>query len=402
MIPRDDHSSLGTKNNVFKISGRQGKMEIEYKRPRIKPIYPIYKLKDNLFRIGAQRGITVEFGDEYGQLWDLVNFLDGTQVKDVIKKMQSKYPQLSDLDVINGIHLLNKEGLIEEYYEEYESFSERLKPNINYFSHYLSVDNSRCKIQKKISESEILLLGLGGGGSNILTMLAGLSPKRIVIVDYDKIEEANLGRQLLYKENDIGKLKCDVAKKAIEEINSSIKIEAHNKKITCEGDVTELLDEIDLVICAIDEPPFLIQRIVNKAIVKANIPCVFGASQVSRGRVFTVIPHETGCYDCLHIHYTKQDPKYILQFSGFQKIDFKPPTIAYAPAIYQLTAVIVDEAVRVLTGYAKPRSLSTQLEINYEDYSSFCLPSWKRYATECPTCGSGSEENWDFIKGDML
>ena len=50
--------------------------------------------------------------------------------------------------------------------------------------------------KEKISETTILLLGLGGGGSNILTMLAGLGPKKIVIVDYDNVEESNLGRQL--------------------------------------------------------------------------------------------------------------------------------------------------------------------------------------------------------------
>lgn len=53
----------------------------------------------------------------------------------------------------------------------------------------------------------ILLLGLGGGGSNILTLLSGLGPKKIKIVDFDIIEKSNLGRQFLYKEEDVGLLK---------------------------------------------------------------------------------------------------------------------------------------------------------------------------------------------------
>ena len=36
-----------------------------YNCPQIKPIYPVYKLQDNLFRIGAQKGITVEFGEVF-------------------------------------------------------------------------------------------------------------------------------------------------------------------------------------------------------------------------------------------------------------------------------------------------------------------------------------------------
>lgn len=241
-------------------------------------------------------------------------------------------------------------------------------------------------------------MGLGGGGSNILTMLAGLGPKKIIIADYDVVEESNLGRQLLYKEADVGTAKVEVAAKAISEINKDIIIEAHDKKIEKPDDVLEIIDGVDLVICAIDEPPFIAQRIVNEAIIKANVPCVFGASQVSRGRVFTVKPGETGCFDCLNLHYSMHDPQFVEQFIAFRDINFSPPTIAYAPAIFQLTSAIVDEAVRVITGYAEPRSLGTQYEINFEDGSSFQHPSWPRYEKQCPTCGAGKKEDWEIFQ----
>ena len=257
---------------------------------------------------------------------------------------------------------------------------------------------SAYDIQKKINNSTILLLGLGGGGSNILTLLSGLGPKKIKIVDYDRVERSNLGRQLLYKESDLGKLKVEVAAKAIQEMNSTIQVEAHNQKIEDYKDVMKYIDGVDIVICVIDEPPFIAQKTVNKAIVKAKIPCVFGASQVSRGRVFSVIPNVTGCFDCLNIHYTLHDDKFVEQFVGFRNIDFNPPTIAYAPAMFQLTSAIVDETVRVLTGYAKPRSLGTQYEINYEDGSSFTHPSWSRYENDCPTCGNGKADKWEIFR----
>ena len=68
-------------------------------------------------------------------------------------------------------------------------------------------------------------------------------------------------------------------------MNSDIEVETHNLRITCVNDLLPLLDNVDIVICVIDEPQYDIQRIVNKAVVTKNIPCVFGASQVSRGRV---------------------------------------------------------------------------------------------------------------------
>lgn len=372
-------------------------MNKKYTNPQIKPIYPIYKLNKQFFRIGAQLGITVEFGDPDEQLWKLATLLDGRKLKEVITEMQLHFPCLNENDILDGISLLDDEGMIEERNNSQYDISSRYMPNVNYFSRYLGVDKNRYELQQKINQTSILLLGLGGGGSNILTLLSGIGPKKIILVDYDRVDESNLGRQLLYKESDIGKLKVDVAAQAIREMNSNIIIEAHNKKITKPSDVIELTQGIDLVICAIDEPPFIAQKIVNEAIVKSSVPCVFGASQVSRGRVFTVIPQKTGCFDCLNIHYSLKDPQFIEQFVAFRNIDFSPPTIAYAPAIYQLTAAIVDEAVRVITGYAPPKSLGTQYEINFEDGSSFTHPSWNRYESKCPTCGKGKKEEWEIF-----
>ena len=50
-------------------------MDTLYNRPRIKPIYPLYRLNRQEFRIGAQLGITAEFGDPEGQLWELASKL---------------------------------------------------------------------------------------------------------------------------------------------------------------------------------------------------------------------------------------------------------------------------------------------------------------------------------------
>ncbi len=371
----------------------------KYINPRVKPIYPVYQLNKTTFRIGAQLGITREFEDPEGKLYELVQILDGRDIALIIKHMQKIFPDLTEQDIYDGLDILENEGLIEESTSTLGNMiSERYSPNISYFSRFLQYERKASDIQKKIHETTILLLGLGGGGSNILTLLSGLGPKKIKIVDYDRVEEGNLGRQLLYREKDLGKLKSEAAAHAMREMNSHIEIEAYNQKIETPYDVLKYTDGVDLVICVIDEPPFIAQKTVNKAIIEAGVPCVFGASQVSRGRVFSVIPYVTGCFDCLNIHYTLHDDQFIEQFVGFRNIEFNPPTIAYGPAMFQLTALIVDEAIRVLTGYAKPRSLGTQYEINYEDGSSFTHPSWARYEKECPTCGEGKAQDWEIFQ----
>ena len=343
--------------------------------PRIKEIYPIYKLHDNLFRVGSQIGITTEISDEDDKMWSLVNILDGRTINDVVDIMLTKYPDLTEQDIIGAIELLDKEGVIEES-ATINCIKERYHSNIYYFSRYLNSFKDSIDIQKRLNETTVLLLGLGGGGSNILTLLSGLGPKKIKIVDFDIIEKSNLGRQFLYKEEDVGALKTQIAHQEVSKMNSDIEVETHNLRITCVNDLLPLLDNVDIVICVIDEPQYDIQRIVNKAVVTKNIPCVFGASQVSRRRVYSVVPHQTGCFDCLNIHYTKIDSLFLEQFRGIRTVTKKIPTIAYGPAMFQLTSAIVDEAVRLITKYAEPMSLNRQYEINYENGASFTHKPW--------------------------
>ncbi|WP_454158556.1 ThiF family adenylyltransferase [Microbacterium lacticum] len=364
--------------------------------PRLKPIYPAYRLDDHVFRIGAQLGITAEFDDPEHQLWSLVTALDGRPLTDVVHAVQREFPELTDQDVLDGISLLDQEGFIEESFPGAESgIGARYRANVNYFSRFIDMDGDRFAPQRRISASNILLLGLGGGGSNILSLLAGLGPESVTIVDHDVVEEGNLGRQLLYREADVGRSKALAAADAIAQMNSDIRIDARQQRIDSVEDVSALLAGKDLVISAIDEPPFVAQRIVNKAIVEAGIPCVFAASQVSRGRVFTVVPGQTGCFDCLNVHYSQRDPQFVSQFAAFSELGFDPPSIAYGPSIFILTATIVDEAIRVLTGYAPPRSLGTQFEVNFEDGSAFAHPSWPRLPKDCPTCGNGDPSTWE-------
>ena len=110
---------------------------------------------------------------------------------------------------------------------------DRYLANVNYFSRYCKADDDRFEIQEKINNLKILLLGLGGGGSNILTLLAGLGPKMIRMVDYDRVEASNLGRQLLY-EKQILVRKTVVAKRSINEMNSNINVETVDKNNRCE------------------------------------------------------------------------------------------------------------------------------------------------------------------------
>ena len=67
--------------------------------------------------------------------------------------------------------------------------------------------------QKKIINSKVLIVGMGGLGCPLLTYLSASGVGTIGIIDHDKVELGNLNRQILFTSQDIGKYKVIQAKK---------------------------------------------------------------------------------------------------------------------------------------------------------------------------------------------
>ena len=86
------------------------------------------------------------------------------------------------------------------------------------------------KINKKLKDSCIGIAGLGGLGSNAAIALARAGIGRLVLVDFDIVEENNLTRQY-YFQNQIGKTKIEALIENIEKINPEVKIDAYNHKL---------------------------------------------------------------------------------------------------------------------------------------------------------------------------
>ena len=86
--------------------------------------------------------------------------------------------------------------------------------------------------QKKIKNSRVLIIGMGGLGCPLLTYLASSGVCNIGIVDHDKVEISNLNRQILFNSSDIGKFKVNQAKIKIKKIYNQINIKTFRTKIT--------------------------------------------------------------------------------------------------------------------------------------------------------------------------
>ena len=88
------------------------------------------------------------------------------------------------------------------------------------YSRHISLKGLGEEGQAKLSKTSVFVLGIGGIGSPAAQYLASSGVGKLVINDFDLIDQSNLSRQILFHENDIGKPKVEVAKKRINEIKS--------------------------------------------------------------------------------------------------------------------------------------------------------------------------------------
>ncbi len=140
----------------------------------------------------------------------------------------------------------------------------------------------------KITQTKVLVVGLGGLGGFIASSLVRLGVKELVIVDFDKFDESNLNRQIYSTTSSIGKSKAEVTKKNLEDINPSVKI----KKVETRYDDTidkSILDDIDIIFDAVDN--IETKLILEKHSSLYNIPLIHGAIGGWYGQVGVIMPN---------------------------------------------------------------------------------------------------------------
>ncbi len=103
--------------------------------------------------------------------------------------------------------------------------------------------------QQKIAAATVLIAGIGGLGATVSELLVRAGVGKLYLVDDGKIDWPDLNRQILYSEDDIGRLKCDVAKAKLQQINHRVHIEPLPHRIDpafrCPADVSIVADCLD-------------------------------------------------------------------------------------------------------------------------------------------------------------
>lgn len=105
---------------------------------------------------------------------------------------------------------------------------------------------------EKASKTKIILFGIGGVGSWCAEALIRSGIGHLTIVDSDEVSETNINRQLLATTKTVGKVKTEVLKERLLEINPKANITALKAIYSPETADSFALDSYDFIIDAID------------------------------------------------------------------------------------------------------------------------------------------------------
>ncbi|QHQ36023.1 HesA/MoeB/ThiF family protein [Algicella marina] len=125
--------------------------------------------------------------------------------------------------------------------------------------------------QARLCRSHVAVVGAGGLGCPVLQYLAGAGVGQITLLDPDIVEESNLHRQPLYRMDDIGRAKADVAADFVRSTNPDVMITALAQPLGPTA-APQLATDADVVIDAADS--FAVTYILSDACRATGTPLV--------------------------------------------------------------------------------------------------------------------------------
>lgn len=105
----------------------------------------------------------------------------------------------------------------------------------------------------RLQSATVMIVGLGAVGGYALEALARAGIGHLILVDFDKVDETNINRQILALSSTIGRPKTEIAAARVKEINPDCRVELREVFVNADS-LPALLDnaKVDMVVDAID------------------------------------------------------------------------------------------------------------------------------------------------------
>jgi adenylyltransferase/sulfurtransferase len=158
------------------------------------------------------------------------------------------------------------------------------KSQIERFSRQIILKNIGTQGQKKIIQSKVLIVGMGGLGCPVAEFLTRAGVGSLGIVDSDKVDLSNIHRQGLYDVKDLKKSKVIAAQKKLKKINSETKFNCYKVRLD-KSNYKKIIKEYDYIVDGSDN--FKTKFLINDFCKISKKFLVTGAISKFDGHIFT-------------------------------------------------------------------------------------------------------------------
>ncbi|XP_065396662.1 ubiquitin-like modifier-activating enzyme 7 isoform X3 [Macaca fascicularis] len=228
-----------------------------------------------------------------GVLSPMVAMLGAVAAQEVLKAMSKKFMPLDQWLYFDALDCLPEDGELLPSPEDCAPRGSRYDGQIAVFG---------AGFQEKLSRQHYLLVGAGAIGCELLKVFAlvGLGARNsggLTVVDMDHIERSNLSRQFLFRSQDIGRPKAEVAAAAARRLNPDLQVIPLTYPLdpTTEhiyGD--NFFSHVDGVAAALDS--FQARRYVAARCTHYLKPLLEAGTLGTRGSAKVFMPHVTEAY----------------------------------------------------------------------------------------------------------
>ena len=215
----------------------------------------------------------------------------------------------------------------------------------------------------KLQKSKVAIFGIGGVGSYVVEALARVGIGSFILIDSDKITKTNINRQIIATTKTIGKLKVDVAKERILEINPNATVKTYAEFFKQDSSIF-LDNSINYIIDAIDTVSSKIELITKAKELNISIISSMGTGNKLDPTKFEItdIYKTSVCplakvmrkelkkrkIDKLKVIYSKEEPIKIKK-NDIETKKSIPGSISYVPSVAGL--IIASEVVKDIIKY---------------------------------------------------
>lgn len=272
-----------------------------------------------------------------------------------------------------GLGALRSRATVAEVAREPASDGAFTETELNRYARHIVLREVGGAGQKRLKQARVLVIGAGGLGAPALQYLAAAGVGTIGVIDDDKVENANLQRQVIHKDAAIGMPKVFSAQEEMTAQNPFVTVRPYHRRFA-EDIASDLVADYDLVLDGCDN--FDTRYLANRVCVSAGLPLISGALSQWEGQVSVFdSARGTPCYQCVF----PEAPAPGLA-----------PSCAEAGVIGPLPGVIGSmmalEAIKFLTDAGTP--LLGQMLI-YDGLHGETRQITLKRRRDCPVCGAG-------------